>query len=59
MRKTDREVDDTLIRALCNPAVYEHDVESVRVIETHISWVLLTGSYVYKIKKPERKSPLI
>ncbi len=46
-----REVDDPLIRALCDPAVYDHDVESVRVIETHISWVLLTGSYVYKIKK--------
>ena len=49
-----REVDDPLIRALCDPAVYDHDVESVRVIETHISWVLLTGSYVYKIKKPVR-----
>lgn len=48
-----REVDP-LIRALCDPAVYDHDVDSVRVIETHISWVLLTGSYVYKIKKPVR-----
>jgi hypothetical protein len=52
MKETIREVDDPLIRALCDPAVYDHDVESVRVIETHISWVLLTGSYVYKIKKP-------
>jgi hypothetical protein len=24
----------------------------VRVLETHISWVLLTGEYAYKIKKP-------
>jgi len=52
MKEMIREVDDPLIRALCDPAVYDHDVESVRVIETHISWVLLTGSYVYKIKKP-------
>ena len=47
-----REVDDSLIRALCDPAVYDHDVDSVQVVETHISWVLLTGSYAYKIKKP-------
>ena len=26
----------------------------VRLVETHISWVLLTGSLVYKLKKPVR-----
>jgi aminoglycoside phosphotransferase family enzyme len=31
--------------------VFPHRVSTVRVIETHISWVLLTGKYVYKIKK--------
>jgi len=46
------DIDNPLIRALCDPARYAHDVDSVRVIETHISWVLLTGSYAYKIKKP-------
>ena len=35
-----------------NPRLYDHPVESFRVIETHISWVLLTGPYAYKIKKP-------
>jgi uncharacterized protein len=44
--------DSPLIRALLNPAAYPHPVASVRLIETHISWVLLTGEYVYKIKKP-------
>lgn len=34
------------------PAAYPHPVERVRLVETHISWVLLTGSYAYKIKKP-------
>ena len=48
------EANDPLIRALCDPARHEQDVESVKVIETHISWVLLTGSVVYKIKKPVR-----
>jgi aminoglycoside phosphotransferase family enzyme/predicted kinase len=27
-------------------------VERFEVIETHISWVLLTGAYAYKLKKP-------
>ena len=29
-----------------------HPVASVKLLETHISWVLLAGDYVYKIKKP-------
>ena len=41
-----------LIQALHNPACYDHPVQSIRLVETHISWVLLTGAYVYKIKKP-------
>ena len=42
----------SLIEALQNPALYDHPVQGFRVMETHISWVLLTGSYAYKIKKP-------
>ncbi|MGB9129440.1 MAG: AAA family ATPase [Thiobacillus sp.] len=41
-----------LIRRLRDPACYDHAVGPVRVIETHISWVLLTGEFAYKIKKP-------
>ncbi len=41
-----------LIEALQNPACYPHPVTGVRRMETHISWVLLTGDYAYKIKKP-------
>ena len=33
-------------------AAFAHAVHSVRLVETHISWVLLTGDYAYKIKKP-------
>lgn len=40
-----------LIAALLDPAVYPHQAKSVRLIETHISWVLLAGRYAYKIKK--------
>lgn len=41
-----------LITALQNPSLYDHDVENFTVLETHISWVILTGPYAYKVKKP-------
>jgi len=42
-----------LIRALLtDPACYDHAVGNVQMVETHISWVLLTGEFAYKIKKP-------
>ncbi len=44
-------VSQALINALQNPALYPHAVTEFKVIETHISWVLLTGPYAYKFKK--------
>ncbi len=41
-----------MIHALQSPMCYGHPVQSVDLMETHISWVLLTGDYAYKIKKP-------
>ena len=41
----------TLVNALQTPAPYPHPVKKVRLLETHISYVLLTGNYAYKIKK--------
>lgn len=43
---------ERLIHSLSETSVYEHPVERIQVLETHISWVLLTGPYAYKIKKP-------
>lgn len=43
---------DTLLRAMQEPSAYPHAVEQVTVVQTHVSCVFLTGSYVYKIKKP-------
>ncbi len=40
------------IEGLKNPDCYTHQVDHVQLIETHISWVVLTGCYAYKIKKP-------
>jgi len=41
-----------LISALRDEACFDHPTDAITVIETHISWVLLTGDYAYKIKKP-------
>ena len=41
-----------LIQRLLDPRRYPHPVAQVRLIETHISWLLLTGTYAYKVKKP-------
>ena len=41
-----------LIAALLDPAADPHPAPAPRLIETHISWVILAGDYAYKIKKP-------
>ena len=40
------------LHALLYPRAYPHPVRAVDLIETHISWVLLTGRFAYKIKRP-------
>lgn len=42
----------SLVEALCDPSPYDHPVHGLELVETHISWVLLTGKFAYKIKKP-------
>ncbi|HEX4024044.1 MAG TPA: AAA family ATPase [Steroidobacteraceae bacterium] len=37
---------------LLDPACFPHPVSHLQLRETAISWVLLTGPYAYKIKKP-------
>ncbi|MGA7823389.1 MAG: hypothetical protein WCA14_04295, partial [Steroidobacteraceae bacterium] len=37
---------------MLQPEAYPHPVASVELIETHVSWVLLTGEFAYKIKRP-------
>ncbi len=39
------------IDGLLNEAAYSHAVRDIKLRETHISWVILTGEYAYKIKK--------
>jgi hypothetical protein len=40
------------VEALLHPATYPHPADDLRLIETHISWVVLAGPYAYKMKKP-------
>lgn len=39
-------------KLLLRATAFSHDSKSLRLLETHISWVVLTGKYAYKIKKP-------
>lgn len=41
----------SIIEALQNPRLYNHPIIRFEVIETHLSFILLTGYYAYKIKK--------
>jgi hypothetical protein len=51
MTKRNRELPP-LIGVMLRPGWYEHAVERCELVETHISWVILTGQYAYKVKKP-------
>jgi len=41
-----------LIKSLLKPAAYPEPTAEVRLIETHVSFIFLTDSFVYKVKKP-------
>jgi len=43
---------NTIFEKLKEPSIYGSNVTSIDIIETHISFVILTGRFVYKIKKP-------
>src|SRR5258706_14274282 len=46
------EAHDRLIQALTDCALYRHPTSEITVLQTHISSVVLTGPYAYKVKKP-------
>jgi len=43
-----------LFEELLREDAYSHTVSKIEIIETHLSWVFLTGDFVYKLKKPVR-----
>ncbi len=54
-RETYKESSDSqkssLIENLIAQGCFKHPVDHIEIIETHISWIILTGLYAYKIKK--------
>jgi aminoglycoside phosphotransferase family enzyme len=42
----------TINQALFNPEAYPHKPQEIELVQTQMSFVFLTGEYVYKIKKP-------
>jgi len=44
-------VQRQVVEALMKPEAYGEEVEQIELKQTHISWVFLTGKFVYKIKK--------
>ncbi len=45
-------MNSELIQSLLKPTPYSHSCSHIELIETHISWIILTGEFAYKIKKP-------
>jgi aminoglycoside phosphotransferase family enzyme/predicted kinase len=40
------------LTGLLDARAYPHPCAKIELIETHISWVILTGEFAYKLKKP-------
>ena len=45
-------MSERLAQALVAGAGLDHAPGDARLIETHISWIVLTGAFAYKLKKP-------
>lgn len=41
-----------IVKALQSPKAYDEEVNRIKLLQTHISHVFLTGKHAYKIKKP-------
>ncbi|MCX6768459.1 MAG: AAA family ATPase [Candidatus Micrarchaeota archaeon] len=46
----------SILEELKKPSAYPHPISNLTLLQTHISWVFLTGEYAYKIKKPVKFS---
>lgn len=41
----------SIVQKLKDKKSYNHPISKCRILETHISWIILTGHFAYKIKK--------
>ena len=53
MANNRKQRQNKLVLALRNKDAYPHEVHlpKIKIYETHVSWIFLTGSYAYKIIK--------
>jgi len=42
----------SIIKSLLSPQAYPHKTQHIELVQTQMSFVFLTGDYVYKLKKP-------
>lgn len=42
----------SIVESMTRPDFYAHHPETVELVQTHISYVFISGDYVYKVKKP-------
>ncbi len=52
MQEISDKTQQQLITRMLTPSFYNHPVDAVKLVETHISWVFLAGNFAYKLKKP-------
>jgi len=52
MTREDTMAEFDIAKELTKAESYPERVDSISIIQTHISWVFLTGKYCYKVKKP-------
>lgn len=49
---TSLQAQEVLLQNLQQASLYPHEIDSFTLLQTHISWILLTGPFAYKFKKP-------
>ena len=42
----------SIVKALLKSQAYPHKPQKIELVQTQMSFVFLTGDYVYKVKKP-------
>lgn len=45
-------MEPSVLKSLMNPEAYPVPSTSVELVQTHVSWIFLTDSHAFKIKKP-------
>ena len=51
--KTEKVIEQpALVQTLLKPETYTHSPQKVELVQTQMSFLFLTGDYVYKVKKP-------